>query len=61
LVSAAGALVVGSGPHVYERVVTSAQYCDRQQALVPHYARDRHGAQCLLGYRCGAYSGVGGR
>lgn len=60
-VAAAGALVVGSGPHVYERVVTSAQFCDRQQSLVPHYARSLDQAQCLLGFRCGAYSGVGGR
>ena len=53
LIAAAGAIVVDTGPLTYERVVTSAQYCDRREALLPVWTPTHDQPQCPIGFRCG--------
>jgi len=54
LVGVAGAIVVDTGAFTFERIVTSAEFCDRRETLIPHWTRTRDQVQCPVGFRCGS-------
>jgi len=47
-----GAAVMDTGPHTFERIVSSQAYCQRSQFLRRFYAPTRDAYQCPVGYRC---------
>ena len=61
LVSARGAVVLGTGPHTYDRYVAHPGFCDRGQGYDPAFERTADSAQCFVGYRCRGRAGNGAR
>lgn len=51
LVQQQGAVVIGTGPNIYERFVTNPGYCPTQRAE-PAWIRTADQQQCLVGKRC---------
>ena len=47
-----GAVVMTTGPHTYQRIVSQHRYCDRWQVLFPEMAPTRDNPQCIVGSRC---------
>lgn len=52
LVARQGAVVLGTGPHLYERFVSGGNACDRSETTEPAYAPAADNPQCFVGYRC---------
>ena len=52
LVFQSGAVVVGTGPYLYERFVTDAGYCEITQTTEPAWIPTADDRQCLIGKRC---------
>jgi hypothetical protein len=48
-----GAIVIGTGPDLYDRFVSDARFCSRAQHLEASWIRTIDVAQCAVGYRCG--------
>jgi len=47
-----GALVIGTGPYVYERYVTGGQFCSRGDVTEPAWIEAADTPQCFVGYAC---------
>lgn len=52
LVQKSGAVVIGTGPNIYERFVTQRRFCTMTQVTEPAWIRTADQSQCLVGYRC---------
>jgi hypothetical protein len=52
LVFQRGALVLGSGPHVYDRYVRDRGFCQPTELTRPAFAPTLDHPQCFVGYRC---------
>ena len=52
LVSQRGAVVLGFGPDLYDRVVSGPRYCQFSEGLVRINVPTRDTATCFAGYTC---------
>jgi hypothetical protein len=52
LVSARGAVVLGSGPNLYDRYVASQGFCLPDEITKPAWVPTGDTRQCFVGYRC---------
>lgn len=52
LVERSGAVVLGTGPHTYERFVSDQRFCERSDFMAPAYAPAADMPQCFVAYRC---------
>ena len=52
LVSARGAVVLGTGPNLYDRYVTHRGFCTPTEEIMPAFVRSGDNPQCFIGYRC---------
>lgn len=52
LVRGSGAIVIGTGPVLYERYVTGSNLCNPEEEARPAWTRSADAPQCLIGYRC---------
>lgn len=52
LVRQNGAAVIATGPVIFERFVTSKQFCGPGESTGPAWIPTRDVAQCLVGQRC---------
>ena len=52
LVASQGAVVLGTGPHTYDRYVAHQGFCGLDQVTDPAYEGSADTAQCFVGYRC---------
>ncbi len=52
LVQQNGAVVIGTGPNLYDRFVTSTGKCEPTQRSEPAWIPTADQAQCLVGRRC---------
>jgi hypothetical protein len=52
LVSAHGAIVLGTGGHTYDRYVRDVGFCQRDETTEPAWAPAADTPQCFVGYRC---------
>ncbi len=56
LVSERGAVVLGSGPDIYDRYVSTQGFCQRDEYTDPVWLPSADSRQCFIGYRCKRYS-----
>jgi hypothetical protein len=56
-VKSAGAIVLGTGDHAYERFASGQAFCTSQEVALPVWAPTRDVAQCFVGYVCEDRSG----
>ncbi len=47
-----GAIILGSGRNVYERVVVNIAFCGAGERLDPYWVPTRDTNRCFAGYRC---------
>jgi hypothetical protein len=52
LVAASGAIVLGTGPHTYDRFVRDQSFCSIGETTQPVWERTADVAQCPIGFRC---------
>ncbi len=52
LVSQRGAIVLGSGPNLYDRYVASQGFCLPDEITKPAWVPTADTRQCFIGYRC---------
>jgi len=52
LVQQRGAVVIATGPNVYDRYVSNQGYCDVDQTTYPVWLQTADQNQCFIGYRC---------
>ncbi|WP_029350606.1 hypothetical protein [Bosea sp. 117] len=52
LVSRSGAIVIGTGPHLFDRYVTNTSYCSITQVTEPAWVATADDPQCLIGKLC---------
>ena len=52
LVTARGALVLGTGGDTFDRFVRDAGFCASGQIAVPSFTPARDNPQCMAGWRC---------
>ena len=52
LVSERGAVVLGTGPDIYDRYVATQSFCQRDEQTDPVWLRTADSRQCFIGYRC---------
>lgn len=52
LVWGAGAIVLGTGPNLYDRFVTSRAFCERDEQTDPRWLPTADNPQCFIGYKC---------
>lgn len=52
LVSTRGAVVLGTGPDIYDRFVASQGFCQRDEITKPTWVPTADTQQCFVGYRC---------
>jgi hypothetical protein len=52
MVQSHGSIVLGTGPHIYDRFVTSCRYCYDNEFLLPSWVETADNAQCFVGYHC---------
>ena len=52
LVARSGAIVIGTGPYTYDRVVTGQRYCPIEEITTPAWTATTDNPQCFVGYRC---------
>jgi len=55
LVSERGAVVLGTGPDIYDRFVASQGFCQRDEYTEPVWLPTGDSRQCFIGYRCKRY------
>jgi hypothetical protein len=52
LVRSAGAIVVSTGPNIYDRYVASRAFCQRDEQVEPRWVAARDTPACFIGYVC---------
>lgn len=52
LVQQSGAIVIGTGPNIYDRYVVDAGFCTITQTTEPAWLQTGDDPQCLIGRRC---------
>lgn len=52
LVAQRGAIVLGTGPSLYDRYVSSQGFCQPDEITKPAWAPTADNRQCFIGYRC---------
>jgi hypothetical protein len=52
LVAARGAIVLGTGPNLYDRYVMHRGFCTPSETTEPSWVRAGDTPQCFIGYRC---------
>lgn len=52
LVSARGAIVLGTGPDLYDRYVSSDGFCQMDEVAMPAFVPSGDSPQCFVGYTC---------
>jgi hypothetical protein len=52
LVRAQGAIVLGTGPHIFDRYVADGRFCSLNEVAAPSPLRTRDAARCLSANRC---------
>jgi hypothetical protein len=52
LVRSAGAIVLGTGPNIYDRYVSSRAFCQRDEQIEPRWLATADTRQCFVGYGC---------
>ncbi|MDI4663205.1 hypothetical protein K9U40_02450 [Xanthobacter autotrophicus] len=52
LVNARGAVVLGTGPNIYDRYVREIRFCSAAEQLKPEWVKTRDNPQCFVGYTC---------
>ncbi len=52
LVARAGAIVIGTGPYTYDRVVADQRFCPVEEVTAPLWTATADNPQCFVGYRC---------
>mgnify|MGYP006279554165 CR=1 FL=1 len=52
LVSERGAIVLGTGPDLYDRYVATQGFCQRDEITDPVWVPTADKSQCFIGYRC---------
>ena len=52
LVAASGAAVIGTGPNIYDRYVTSRAYCTKTEMTEPAWVGTADRRRCFIGYTC---------
>ncbi|MDB5543592.1 MAG: hypothetical protein JWO64_741 [Hyphomicrobiales bacterium] len=52
IVRRSGAIVLHSGPNIYDRYVSSQNFCFRDEIMKPTWVPAADKAQCFVGYRC---------
>ncbi|MCA0421984.1 MAG: hypothetical protein LCH61_01460 [Proteobacteria bacterium] len=52
LVQRSGAIVLGFGPDLYDRVVSTQRACLYSEVLEPIWVPTRNNRQCFAGYTC---------
>ena len=52
LVAARGAVVLGTGPHTYERIVLHGGLCKVEETTAPAWEPTADNPQWFVGYRC---------
>jgi hypothetical protein len=52
LVAARGAIVLGTGPNTYERIVVHGGFCTIEETTAPAWEPTTDNPQCFVGYRC---------
>jgi hypothetical protein len=52
LVANTGAVIIGTGPDIFDRYVTDAGYCTINQKAEPAWLATADEPQCLVGRRC---------
>lgn len=52
LVQKAGAIVLGTGPNIYDRYVNHRGYCTPSEDIDPAYVSTRDRQACFIGYTC---------
>lgn len=52
LVNARGAIVLGTGPNIYDRYVSQIRYCSGAEQLKAEWVKTRDNPQCFIGYTC---------
>ena len=52
MVSARGAVVLGTGPNSYERVVAHGGLCSVEETTAPAWEPTADNPRCFVGYRC---------
>ncbi len=56
MVSERGAVVMGTGPDIYDRYVSTQAFCQRDEYTDPVWLPSTDSRQCFIGYRCKRYS-----
>lgn len=56
MVNKAGAIVLGTGPNVYDRYVKDQLFCGPGEIARPEFVRSKDQAACMVGYLCRSYS-----
>jgi len=52
LVTRSGAIVLGTGPNIYDRYVSQIRYCSGAEQLKAEWVKTRDNPQCFVGYTC---------
>ena len=52
LVTTQGAVVIGTGPNVFDRYVREVRFCSGAEQLKPEWIKTRDNPQCFVGYVC---------
>ncbi|MEP9355248.1 hypothetical protein ABLE93_16795 [Xanthobacter sp. KR7-65] len=52
LVAQQGGVVIGTGPNIYDRYVSSLAFCSGAEQLKPEWVKTRDNPQCFIGYTC---------
>lgn len=52
LVRARGAIVLGTGPNIFDRYVADGRFCSLNEVAAPSPLRTRDAARCLSANRC---------
>ena len=52
LVSSRGAIVLGTGPDLYDRYVSTEGFCQVDEVAMPAFVPSGDGPQCFVGYTC---------
>ncbi|MDO9440597.1 MAG: hypothetical protein Q7T73_06885 [Beijerinckiaceae bacterium] len=47
-----GAVILSTGPNIYDRYVSSQAYCQRDEETRPHWLATSDSRQCFIGYVC---------